>query len=116
MINHVKVGASVHKVSTLVDGSVKAEFVTQELGDKDCAALMGLRKKVGWLIFAPQNTEIEIPRESPVEFKGDKTPSQRLRGVLYRLWEQGKQEMTSDEFYKVQMAKLIDHFKAKLEN
>lgn len=49
------------------------------------------------------------------EFK-IKTPSKRLRDVLYRVWEKLHSEsMTDKEFYDFEMNRLIEHYKAKLD-
>ena len=60
--------------------------------------------------------DLDLPELKMTE-KDDKTPSQRLRAVLFRLWEkEGKQEFkTSDEHYKYFMEKLIDHWKVRLD-
>jgi hypothetical protein len=42
------------------------------------------------------------------------TPSQRLRNILYRLWEQAGKEGDFKEFYRVKMETLCEHFKGKL--
>lgn len=43
-----------------------------------------------------------------------KTPSQRLRNVFYRLWEQEGKQGEFKEFYRVKMETLVEHFKQKL--
>lgn len=46
-----------------------------------------------------------------------KTKSQRLKGVLYRVWEKyHKDKMTDKEFYDSEMERIMDHYKSKLEN
>jgi len=44
----------------------------------------------------------------------DKTPSKRLRNVLFKLWEQSG---TGDfkDFYKTKMEQIIEHYKSKLD-
>lgn len=45
-----------------------------------------------------------------------KTKSQRLRNVLYRIWEQfHKDKMTDKEFYEAEMERIISHYKSKLD-
>jgi len=61
-----------------------------------------------------ENEVINIPDIVP-EFKGEKTPSQRMRACLYVLWEQNKTTKTFEEFYRTQMEKLIEFIKGKLE-
>lgn len=48
------------------------------------------------------------------EFTG-KTPSQRLRGVLYRVWEQGDRKYDFPIWYESQLDKIINKYKAILE-
>jgi len=43
-----------------------------------------------------------------------KTPSKRLRNVLYRLWEQDSNELEWKEFYKNKMERLIEQIKTRL--
>ena len=51
---------------------------------------------------------------SDFEFSG-KPPSQRLRGVLYRVWEQGKQEYDFAIWYEAQLEKIINKYKSTLD-
>ena len=44
-----------------------------------------------------------------------KSPSERLRGVYYHLWEQDNQNFKEfDDFYDSKMEKLINHFKGMI--
>ena len=46
----------------------------------------------------------------------DKPPSQRLRAVLYRMWEQDNEGFKdSNLHYIYHMNKVIEHFKSKLD-
>lgn len=45
-----------------------------------------------------------------------KTPSKRLRNVLYRLWEQdSKLDTDFKSFYKIRMEKIIEQIKTRLD-
>lgn len=47
-----------------------------------------------------------------------KTPSKRLRNVLYRIWEQEHSNNSVPifkDFYKTEMEKIITHYKGKLD-
>lgn len=44
-----------------------------------------------------------------------KTPSKRLRSVLWILWDQGVKDVEFKEFYKNRMNRLIDQIKDRLE-
>jgi len=46
-----------------------------------------------------------------------KTPSQRLRAVLFLLWEQDKKGFISAEaYYDDLMERIINHYKTKLDD
>lgn len=49
------------------------------------------------------------------EFDDRKTQSQRLRAVLYRVWEKEASGMPFKDFYYQQTEKIINHYKSKLD-
>lgn len=101
-----------------VDGSVKLVFETRELSGLDIAILADYRQKEGWLIFSANEltlTEADIPDEKANPMVGQKTQAQRLRGVIYRLWEQNGKKGDSEAYYRSVMESLIDQLKEKLE-
>ncbi|HEY5806159.1 MAG TPA: hypothetical protein VIS56_02105 [Candidatus Saccharimonadales bacterium] len=100
------------------DGSVKLEFDTREFGGQDAATLMEQRQKEGWLLFSP-NKElgdmVGIPDEKADSMTGQKTQAQRLRGVIYRIWEKKGKPGDSESFYKAYMERLIEREKSNLD-
>lgn len=98
--------AIIDKVSTLKDGSVRVSLITRALSPTQMAEL-----------FFWVNKEI-LAIEIDESNKDDKSPSQRLRGVLYRLWEQSsEQERYNNEFelfYRSKMERIIESLKEKL--
>ena len=111
--------AYVHGVRTLVDGGLKIDLHTQELTPEDAAILLGLRGKQGWAVIKDTKIKdkdlVALPEET-TEFKGDKTPGQRLRAVIYKYWEQSFKEKEDFElFYRRQMGLFIEAIKEKLE-
>lgn len=98
------------------DGGVKIIVKTQELVSADKAELMEQHQKFGWFVFAPTNTitDDDIPTE-PVEFEGQKTLSERLRNVLFRLHEAQGGKPEDFEAYRVKiMEGLINNYKSRL--
>lgn len=100
-----------------VDGSVKLEFETREMSGLESAILIDYRQHEGWLMFSPNNDlkEADVPDEKADSMTGQKTQAQRLRGVIYRLWEQNGRQGDSETYYKSMMEKVIDQLKEKLE-
>ncbi len=102
-------------ITSKKDGSAKLTFDTNEIAGEQAAILWELKGKEGYCNFSPTgSTEIEIPEKAP-EFKGDKTPSQRLRGVLYRIWEQNEKTDDWEIWYRRKMENIIETLKEKLD-
>jgi hypothetical protein len=111
----VQIPGVLEGVTTRRDNSLKITFGCEELGDSG-AILLALVNKAGWCYFAPSEVgadQLEIPDVIP-EFKGDKTPSQRLRAVLFVYWQQNKPTPEFDAFYQRKMNEIIEMVKEKL--
>lgn len=99
-----------------VDGSVKLVFETRELAGAEVAILADYRMKEGWLLFsANELKEADIPDEKADSMTGQKTQAQRLRGVIYRLWEMNGRKGDSEAYYRSVMEGLIEQLKERLE-
>ena len=72
---------------------------TQELSPEDTAQVINLMQRQLWVAFAETDikpSDLEIPESTP-EFKGDPTPSQRLRNRLYAYYKESRH---SDDGFK----------------
>ena len=112
--------ATIESIGSRKDGTYKLVVGTQELTDSQALAVVQLNRKLGWFVFKVNELQksdlVDIPEITP-EFKKDKSPSQRLRGVLYVLWEQKykKTNQSFEGYYKMQMEKIIGWAKEKLD-
>lgn len=108
----------VESISTRSDGSLKVILGTQEANDETGAGLIRLRGKYVKVLLSDENIipDVVSAVEGASLMAGhQKTPSQRLRHVIYRLWQQeGKGD--SDTFYKEKMNEIIESIKAKLDH
>jgi hypothetical protein len=112
----ILIPASVQGMNPKQDRSWKLVFETRELSGEHVKVLADNLQGEGWLLFSP-NDDIELKDipEEPAE-AGTKTPSERLRSVLYVLWEQrGKPGGTFEPWRITQMEKLIEHVKTQLD-
>jgi len=105
---------------SLKDGTLKLSFETGELSPQEMADIHFSLNKVGYLAYAPDpfaTHEMEEIDKLKVEFDDTgKSPSQRLRAVLFLLWKQNPEGYEiSEDYYRAKMEKLINHFKNKLE-
>lgn len=100
------------------DGGMKVVVNTQELTPEDKAELMNEHQKVGYFVFSSTKhiEEEDIPDE-PIEFEGQKTYSERLRNVLFRLHEKQGGKAEEFESYRAKvMESLIQKYKNKLSD
>jgi hypothetical protein len=107
----------VQSVKTLVDGTIKLDVALQEVSPDEMALLFGLARKPGWILVKPNEiVQEDIPTiEADFEMGETKSPGQRLRGVLYRYWEQQtSQKQPFEVFYRAQLDRVIDRFKQEL--
>ena len=104
---------------SLRDFTLRLTFATNEISPEVMANIHYSLNKFGYLAFAPDalaTQELEEIDKLKVEYEDSgKPPSQRLRGVLYRCWEQKNEGYdTFEVYYLAKMEKLITHFKNKL--
>lgn len=105
-------------IRSLKDGSVSVTLETMELPASKAGELFSLRNKVAVVYIAPKETlnqkEIDQVDKINPEF-GGKTQSQRLRNVLFKLFEQDNEGWKDfDDYYKLKTEKIIEHLKSKI--
>ncbi|GAC1499072.1 MAG: hypothetical protein NVS1B10_01410 [Candidatus Saccharimonadales bacterium] len=111
----VTMPATLQKVETRSDRSVKLVFETRELGE-DAAILFKLAHSEGWLLYSSNEVEeTDVPDEKADSMTGTKTSAQRLRAALYVLFEQRGKKGDFEEFYRTRMERIIETVKEKLE-
>lgn len=111
----------VNKVSTLSDGTLSINIHTQELPDDTMMRIFSLRKSPGMVLISSDDIS-KAEKEEVEKFTTDfevgknKTSSQRLRAVLFRVWEQGEQVYDFPIWYETQMERIINKYKSTLES
>lgn len=98
----------------MVDGGMSLGFHTKEVDAEEKLQILNFFNQTGWLMFSEdQIQDTEIPTKDS-DFDG-KTPSQRLRGVLFVLWKRLGQKGDFEQFYKEKMEAFINLIKNKLD-
>ena len=117
MSNTIEFLSSIKKVGTLADGSLDIVVNTQELPEEHMAIAFKMQKQGQFMAcFAPIGEPIEKLEPVLVDTPKQKTPSQRLRGVLYKLFEQNNEGLQEfEQFYNIKMNTLVEYFKSKLD-
>lgn len=114
------IAAFLESYRSLKDRTLKLTYETSELSPDQMVALHSSLTKYGFLAFNSEPftskdkqliVDLEVDYDDP-----QKTPSKRLRGVLYRNWEQDNEGYTQfHDYYIVNMEKIINHYKKKLD-
>jgi hypothetical protein len=114
---NITVPAIVSGLTALKDGTIKVTLSLQEIQPEMAARAFALNNQYVKAYLTTENVTQEI-EESIGEWTLEhetKSPSKRLRNVLYRLWEQDKQGYEDYElFYVNRMNKIIEQIKNKL--
>lgn len=100
--------------ATRSDGSLSLRFSTPELSPDEKVAFMEIQNTNLKLLLQPVDNEPAELKEVKGQFD-TKTPSQRLRAVLYILWKQADGTGEFEDFYKRRIEDIINSVKRKLE-
>ncbi len=96
-----------------VDGSLGLTMGTPEMTPEQKAEIMKLQGVNLKTTIEPLETK--VPKLKIDTELNAKTPSQRLRGVIFVWWEQMGRPDEFEVFYKKTMEKIIDQVKDKLD-
>lgn len=103
--------------ATRADGSLSLRFATSELTSDEKAALMELQNRNLKVLLQPKDEAPDGIKEIKGEFD-KKSPSQRMRAVLFCLWkllcDQNKCEVSFESFYVREMERMINSIKDQL--
>ena len=111
--------AQVESITTRKDKSVKITIGTQELTPADAAKIFYLNQQFCYLAIKPEpftREEIGSIDSLKTDLNTAKTPSQRLRGILYLNYQQdnkGYKDFTT--YYSSELDKICEHYKTKLD-
>lgn len=114
------VGAILESYRSLKDKTIKLVFETQEPTPEQLTQIALHNQKFGFLAFKEDNykeTEKEELEKLNSEYEDtSKTPSQRLRSVLFVWWKQdNKGYKDFKDFYNHYMEAYINNVKSKLD-
>lgn len=109
----------IERVATRKDNTISITLACNELSPSDVGVIMSMHNKCCYTALKPENfTKMELDMIKDLKVTDDigKTPSQRLRGVMYRTFEQNNEGFTSFEsYYTNKMETIITHLKSKLD-
>jgi len=106
--------AIIEGIRSRKDRSLGVTFTTPELPVQEKALFMELQGiNVNMVITPLDEKDVEEYKiESDID---QKSPSQRMRSVLFILWKQDNESLDFNDYYRKHMEKLIDFLKAKIK-
>jgi hypothetical protein len=111
--------AQIENLTSRKDKTIKVTFGTQEMSPNDAAQVFQLNQRFCYIAIKEesfQQDELDNIDSIKTDLESNKTPSQRLRGILYINYQQDaegfKDFMT---YYISKMEKLCEHFKSKID-
>jgi hypothetical protein len=114
------VPAILESYRSLKDKTLKIVFDCNELTPEQTLGVAGSLQQFGYLAFKNEpfkNNEKEVIENLKADYeeKG-KSPSQRLRGVMFVSYEQNQEGYkTFVDYYNAKMETIINHYKSKLD-
>jgi len=115
MKNTILFQSAIKKITTRTDNTLDIVLNTQELPEEQMAQMFTLKNRHCAVAIAPHEEDIEPFDPQTIDAPRGKSPSQRLKAVIYLNWKQNNEGYgDSDQHYLVTMNRLIESFKDKL--
>lgn len=111
--------AQIESITTRKDKTIRLTIGTQELIPSDAAKVFYLNQQFCYMALKPEpftKEETESVNSLKADLSNAKTPSQRLRAILYLNYQQdskGFQDFTT--YYASEIEKICEHYKNKLD-
>jgi len=117
-VRRILTAAQLDGYSRRKDRTITLRFITQEQDSNAIALIDSYVDQYGYLLFQFEGIsegDAEQLASAKTEFAGAKTKSQRLRSVLYKVWEKDS-IVDFETFYNLKMEAIIQHFKSQIPN
>ena len=113
MMKAIQCRIIINRVSTRKDQSLSVSLETPEMTVEDSVVLLQLANRELSMVLTPVDVSVSAVKEVKGRFDS-KTPSQRLRGVLFVFWKQAGGTEDFEDFYRCKMESFIDDVKSRL--
>ena len=110
----VSLSAIIGRVSSRVDGSIGFSVTTPELSEEEAALFLKLHGKNVSMTIVPTDYPVENTYKIDKEAK-EKTPSERLRDIIFVYYKETNAEGDFETFYRKHMEAHIETYKEKLQ-
>lgn len=124
-MNTLHIPFEIQKVESMANHNLKIIAYSDNLKSEAKTLLFELQKKPGRAVIG-ESEHLEIDKDKLAEamttpVREGKSPSKRLRDVLYRLWEQdqvqavNKDRKNFESYYQSEMETIIEDIKSRLD-
>lgn len=119
MMKGIMLPATIENITTRKDRTIKIVIGTQELSQGKAGEIFTLLNNIAVVYISPKEisqSELDQVDKLDPEFEG-KTQSQRIRSVLFKLFQQDSEGFKDfDAYYKNKTEKFIEHLKNKIKD
>jgi hypothetical protein len=113
-MNKIVIDSIITGIRSKVDGSIGMNISTPSLSPKEKTLFFELQG-VNLLLEITPKDEREAPEIKIDKEAEQKTPSQRLRGSLFRVWETMTDQSTPfEQYYLTRMSQIIESVKGEI--
>jgi hypothetical protein len=114
----ILIAGQLENLTTRKDKTIRLSLGTNELTPKECAELFTMNQQFCYVAIKPEpflSNELDAIESLKTDLDTQKTPSQRLRAILYRNYEQdNKGYKDFNNYYLGEMERICEHYKTKL--
>lgn len=114
----ILIAAQIEGIRSRKDKTISLTLGTQELSPEKAGELFSINGRLVTIYLSVKDIstdEQELIDSIEPDMPG-KSPSQRLRAVLFRMWEQNNEGYTDKNMhYQHHMEKILEHYKNKLK-
>ena len=115
----LQIPASLLKYESKANKAIKLIFETQEnMSPALLSEILNKLDRVGYLNFAVRHIEaedlVDLPKIDPSKYDQAKSPSQRLKSVIYLYWKQKGSDGDFNDYYLNAVERLINQYKERL--
>lgn len=114
----ITIAGQIESISSRKDKTIKLTIGTQELNPNQAAQLFTLTQQFCYLALKPETftkEDTDLLDNIKTDLETQKTPSQRLRGILFLNYQQDtKGYKDFSTYYQGEMDKICEHYKNKL--
>jgi hypothetical protein len=108
----------IESISSRKDKTIRLTIGTQELSPNTAAEIFSMNQQFCYFAIKHESfmkSEIELVDNIKSDFNA-KTPSQRLRNILFRIYEQNNEGYNDfNNFYIAKMEQICEHYKNKID-